>query len=1008
MTAVVLTANSNFDDTPMLALANNDPTTINGVTLTIDGDTRWGQNAAVFGAMTISATLGGKIRMDATNVWEIAYDAPIGNIPALSAFGTMDVVGSISGATGEFLNIFTGLGVSPSAAGAAIPATGFVKLRKKTGTFVDNELLVLSNGATLTVNSATGGKRSWIHIVAIDATGAPIIPRLGSCEIEGSSDYYQIGVTNGTNDQTFQYPVADICPAIQIETSPGSGVYEWYLYTVAAGWAVTPAQISTDERGKYFGCSTAGLITIANTAVAACGFKPASGCKVRIPNLILGAALAASPTVNNYAASYASRARFNTTNAGALSIKKAVGTWAVLISNPYSLTIEDSGLATEISVTNPASLIHLKRIGIGGSDLNATLALAGCTQGIDLEDVRGSATNGFIATISDSTLVRCKNLQIDSRGLRGVITGRAIRILRCSDVELDTPKTINLHIGIESSIDVLVKNHQYADTMTGNTATTQGLYALMVEAASSNVIQEGFSSFAGLANVHPYLGLISDLNSSHVKSQLIGTPTSLYNGGSANAMGQLFNANTAIDFIGRQIYVQNTRLGAWTFGATNDTVLLENCWADAADNAGLSLASNMLVKGAKQTLANAGQTAIYGTHWQDSFVGNTSGYVAAIMNEPTVTSASQCAITAGTPRFTSTGQVSMPTVGDQVTLEMPYFALGHTALPNFAPTLFGTNTGNMTYQYQIDTGSGFGIVKTLNGTNLSGETISPTAGFKLRFIITTATANTTNAVTSVRIDTTTTLLISQAAQYPLPLDNLSADIGPIVIGSRIRVFNMTTNTEIANEVMATTNWHLDYDETVEFTAGDLVRTTITYTNGTDAKLPFRAFATASSVGFAVFVDQVDDEVYIANFIDGSTVTEFAADYPNVEIDVTDPDGVTTVQRVYAWHAYNLTTIDGIRYYYGGIEAQDTLNYKIDPTILDLHFDNVNLTPVMIVGGYMFRSDDSTVIASSSGSIQMDPRKAYGANVDVAGLGLALQTTLLETKAIATATLAVSA
>jgi len=45
----------------------------------------------------------------------------------------------------------------------------------------------------------------------------------------------------------------------------------------------------------------------------------------------------------------------------------------------------------------------------------------------------------------------------------------------------------------------------------------------------------------------------------------------------------------------------------------------------------------------------------------------------------------------------------MRNIGDQIIGETPYWILGYTSLANAAPTLTGTNTGNFSYEYQIDT-----------------------------------------------------------------------------------------------------------------------------------------------------------------------------------------------------------------------------------------------------------------------------------------------------------------
>lgn len=221
-----LTTTANFDEAALTGLNNGETITINAGAMTINSDCRWGQNAAVFGGITISSTLGGSVTITGSTVWEIAFDASTGNVPTTNAYGSNGVTGGTSGATGELLRVWATGSLTPSASGGAMPASGWIKLRTKTGTFQDNETITLPGGATVTVNSATGGKRSWIHVVGVEAATATI-PRLGSFTVTG--DWYELGTTSGADDQTFQFPVADACPAIWVETSAGSGVYEPWL-----------------------------------------------------------------------------------------------------------------------------------------------------------------------------------------------------------------------------------------------------------------------------------------------------------------------------------------------------------------------------------------------------------------------------------------------------------------------------------------------------------------------------------------------------------------------------------------------------------------------------------------------------------------------------------------------------------------------------------------------------------------------------------------------------------
>ena len=198
----------------------------------------------------------------------------------------------------------------------------------------------------------------------------------------------------------------------------------------------------------------------------------------------------------------------------------------------------------------------------------------------------------------------------------------------------------------------------------------------------------------------------------------------------------------------------------------------------------------------------AANASVYGTHFYDIFTSATLGRVVLVLNEPTAETTSQVTVTAGTPQFTSVPSLSMPAVGDQVVIEMDYFAKGHTALRNASATLTGTNTGNMTYEFQIDTGSGYnGSWLTLNGTNLSAQTISPSTGFKLKYRITCATANTGNVITHIRIDTDSTLTAQTDNLYPLATNGLT--LTGLKNPTEVRVFDAGTTTEIAGQESVT-------------------------------------------------------------------------------------------------------------------------------------------------------------------------------------------------------------
>jgi len=199
--------------------------------------------------------------------------------------------------------------------------------------------------------------------------------------------------------------------------------------------------------------------------------------------------------------------------------------------------------------------------------------------------------------------------------------------------------------------------------------------------------------------------------------------------------------------------------------------------------------------------------------------------------------------------------------------------------------------------------------------------------------------------------------------------HVSISAAAIVSGTRVQLYNVTDSTEIYNGVLASTG--LTYATT--WAADKTIRLRADHPD----YLPLEATGILTASGLTFLSEQAEDTVYIGNGIDGSTVTEFSADGLNIQVDVDDPDGYTLVQRLYAWMQYYQTTSTGIASaFFGAMSASDSANYTIDQDKADILMDNVSASPLMIVGGYLTRRDGTTVIAATSGSIQMDPGRAY--------------------------------
>jgi hypothetical protein len=161
----------------------------------------------------------------------------------------------------------------------------------------------------------------------------------------------------------------------------------------------------------------------------------------------------------------------------------------------------------------------------------------------------------------------------------------------------------------------------------------------------------------------------------------------------------------------------------------------------------------------------------------------------------------------------------------------------------------------------------------------------------------------------------------------------------VIDGSRVRVYNLTTATEISNLVIS---GGAGYSKTIttEASTNDIIEIYVTYQSGVTAKEPIKQTGVFSSGGLQFLVSQVNDAVYVAYAIDGSAVTEYSSDYPNVQIDMTDLDDQWYAARLYAWWMYNLISADGIRNFFGAFTAVDAGNIRINTSVVDMYLDNL--------------------------------------------------------------------
>lgn len=757
----------------------------NNTTLKIDVDSyHCANHTLAFGSVdTVSFTgIGGRVLIDATQTRVIAYTVGSGTVPA---FGTTISQG---GVTGVLAGVWANWLSEPVAVGAAMPVSGFIKLRSKAGgSFAIGVLTGIS--ATASGPDVVG----WIEVRGAD-TATITVPRIGKFETLG--DWFEIGTTTGVRGQVLACPttatIAGVFPGVWIETAAGSGVYEQYA---GCGSMVNLATNPTDERGKIVWQIATG-IRIGSDGTNNVGFLPPTGCRVRIPNVILtcctrtasGSGLRVLPN-----ATLATRQEFVTTSAGDIQINYAVVQWNANFLQAFKANVKRSAVSDSLILQEIASLLDVDDVIVSPTQaqLNFALNMLSCFAGGVVKDstfARFSlaAAAAYINQANYNkgvTFLRIKTLSLLNRG--NATTGS----WTCSqnvDCVWTDPKNIGGRMLMSGSPRDVITNHGYADNFSGATTSTNPQYAVTLQSGCAGTKISGWNHL-GLANVHPYSGLINPSAVYDLKVRNIGSFAAPLDFGSANASGYVIASSGNNDNIKVQrVFVVNTRTGNYSFVNSDNNVTIEQLSGDFSDPDVIA-SLNTVVKGVSMLGATAGQVSVYGTHWKDSFTSATVGKIEIICNEATTASAAQCVATGGTPRFNSAGQVALTTVGDEVTWEMPYFAKGHTALANLASTNTGTNPTNLVYEFQYDKGSGYnGAWLVLNAANLTGAgAIDPAIGVKLKVRARCGTANSGNLLTNIAIPTVTTSVAQGANLYPIEIVPLT--FNGIISGSRLFV-----------------------------------------------------------------------------------------------------------------------------------------------------------------------------------------------------------------------------
>lgn len=809
--------------------------------------------------VTISATLGGGYVIDARNVRWMPYNSGTGNVPAI---GTSITQGAVSG---YLLGVWASITSAPTAVGAVMPATGFLKFREVTGgSFSAGALSGI--GASAVSADVVG----WIEVVH-DQAIAITVPRLGKFETRGN--WFDLGVTTGVANQIVQIPTngstTTYTPGIWIANTDTPTTDEDYdFYPSIYVEAMITTNLGTDIRSKFVSMETNGSCRIGHNGTTTVGYLPPSGRKIRIPNIF--GRQCATTTRNTNAIPHATagtRPDFTTTSAGYIDIEYFVSDWYLLFAQSYYVKMNHVATFDYINISECASAIDIYD---GGNGMSQTLDARTVTLTSNFAGGRvekwyspryqaGTTDHAFEIIYCDGiTIENCRS---------GVVTyarstGMAFQITQSYNITLKDCYQFNTNTVFTTCADCLVENLDHIDRYTGTTNTTTGLYAISILASSNNIKVDGikFGINGTIANTHPYLGIFQVGQSKNITLRNAGTRSTFLSGGSANNPAYIYlsagnNSNIKL----QRIYMQPTRTGAISTQNSDKNIIYEHVYGDFAD-AILVANLNSVLKNCGGTNTTTGQTSVYGTHFWDAFTSDTVGRIILSLNEATSETSQFVSIIAGTPKFTSAGNLVLANVNDEVIIEMSYFSLGHTSLSSTAPVITGTNVtysslarwGNHDIYYQIDTGNGWnGTWKDFTGANLNTESISASTGFKLKYRMVCAVASTTNLLTYIRILTDSSLAAQTANLYPLDSVATSLTLLDLKPNSEVRIYRVSDGVEIASVENSGTSYTYNYTWTSDIDVNIIIH------NLGYEYLRYDNYTLTSAVGSIPVVQNVD-------------------------------------------------------------------------------------------------------------------------------------------------------
>lgn len=296
------------------------------------------------------------------------------------------------------------------------------------------------------------------------------------------------------------------------------------------------------------------------------------------------------------------------------------------------------------------------------------------------------------------------------------------------------------------------------------------------------------------------------------------------------------------------------------------------------------------------------------------------------------------------------------------------------------------------------------LAVTANGSTLDGCAISGTGAayaLELGTAVTaitltdcTLTAGSTDKVHVLKTTGTVTITISGTTSLvagdvtsagatvviSAPVLYQSVVVSGFTAGSRIQIYDTTSNTELFNGTASAGNTVVSgttatWTDPLAASATRAIRVRVSYVNGASADM-FQELSgltcgiTEGTESITYPVTPEDDTTYNTNGITGSGVTgvTFVDSGTNDRVDCNIAGGSVSLPSIYAAFVYWNFTATGIANDFTYVDAPDTANYILS----GMKIRNTSATPLKITGGYFYDTTGSVEncvdTAGSTGNI----------------------------------------